>query len=341
MTLPSDTIYDGNSKAVTAEAASGVTGMGTITVKYYDSENNKLTGAPTEIGTYKVKIDVTEGDSYTAATDVTDDTWTFTISEPGKVSTPTFSPVEGTYKASKDVTISCETDEAEIYFTTDKSTPSKENGTKYASAITVTDTTTIRAIAVKEGMTNSEVASATYTINPSSNDHNITVKNDGNGSATATPTSATAGTTVEIEATPNSGYHFKEWQVESGNINFDDKNSSTTTFAMVDSDVSIKAVFEKNPPGTYTVTFNANGHGEAPDAQTVISGEKAEYPEKPTVEGYIFGGWYTEKECNTLYDFTSPVTGNITLYAKWDDDQSIYGFRGACPSIMKRFMEEY
>ena len=90
---------------------------------------------------------------------------TYTINIPGKVATPAFSPAAGTYTTAQNVTISCETDDAEIYYTTDGSAPSKDNGTKYTSAINVSETTTIRAIAVKTGMTNSEEASATYTIN--------------------------------------------------------------------------------------------------------------------------------------------------------------------------------
>ena len=81
-----------------------------------------------------------------------------------KVATPTFSPAGGSYSSSKRVEISCETDGAEIYYTTDGTAPTKDTGEKYTSAISVTRTTTIKAIAVKEGMTDSEVAEAVYRI---------------------------------------------------------------------------------------------------------------------------------------------------------------------------------
>lgn len=69
---------------------------------------------------------------------------------------------------------------------------------------------------------------------------------------------------------------------------------------------------------TYTVTFNANGHGTASSAQTVNSGDKATRPTDPTASGYTFGGWYTNAECTgTAYDFNTVVTSNLTLYAKW------------------------
>ncbi len=68
---------------------------------------------------------------------------------------------------------------------------------------------------------------------------------------------------------------------------------------------------------TYTVTFHANGHGTRPDAQTVTSGGKATVPTPPTAEGWTFSGWYKESECTNEYDFDTPVTGNLDLYAKW------------------------
>lgn len=79
------------------------------------------------------------------------------------VETPTFSPAEGSYSSTQSVTISCATAGATIYYTTDGSTPSTSSSV-YSSAISVSTTTTIKAIATKSGMDNSGVASATYTI---------------------------------------------------------------------------------------------------------------------------------------------------------------------------------
>lgn len=81
-----------------------------------------------------------------------------------KVSTPTFNPAGGTYSSTQSVTLSCATTGASIYYTTDGREPTTAS-TLYNGAITVSETTTIKAIAAKEGMSNSEVASATYTIN--------------------------------------------------------------------------------------------------------------------------------------------------------------------------------
>ena len=79
------------------------------------------------------------------------------------VATPTFSPNGGTFTSAQNVTISCATSGATIHYTTDNSTPTASSAT-YSGAISVTATTTIKAIAVKSGMQDSAVASATYTI---------------------------------------------------------------------------------------------------------------------------------------------------------------------------------
>ena len=83
---------------------------------------------------------------------------------PSQAATPTFSPGTGTYTSAQTVTISDSTAGATIYYTTDGSTPSTSS-TKYTTALTVSSTQTIQAIASASGYTNSAVGSAVYTIN--------------------------------------------------------------------------------------------------------------------------------------------------------------------------------
>ena len=84
---------------------------------------------------------------------------------PAQVATPTFSPAGGTYTSAQNVAISCATSGATIRYTTNGSDPTASS-TTYSSAIKVSSTTTIKAKAFKSGMTDSAVASATYTIKP-------------------------------------------------------------------------------------------------------------------------------------------------------------------------------
>ncbi len=86
--------------------------------------------------------------------------------------------------------------------------------------------------------------------------------------------------------------------------------------------VSVTLVIESTTPETktYTVTFNMNGHGEAIESQTITEGGKAAKPTNPTADGFSFSGWYTDAGCTTVYDFDTPVTSDITLYAKWTEN---------------------
>ena len=71
---------------------------------------------------------------------------------------------------------------------------------------------------------------------------------------------------------------------------------------------------------TFTVTFDANGHGTAPDSQTVTVGRVTK-PADPIADGYTFGGWYTDRECTDEYLFNGLVSHSFTLYAKWTVNQ--------------------
>ena len=78
------------------------------------------------------------------------------------VKTPVISPAGGSYTGNVSVTITCASPDAEIYYTTDGSAPGR-GSTRYTGAFTVTAPATVKAIAVKEGLTDSAEASVTYT----------------------------------------------------------------------------------------------------------------------------------------------------------------------------------
>ena len=81
-----------------------------------------------------------------------------------QVATPTFSVTEGTYSETKSVELSCATDDATIYYTTNGDDPTTSSTEYTGTAIAVNATTTIKAFAVKDGLDDSEIASATYTL---------------------------------------------------------------------------------------------------------------------------------------------------------------------------------
>jgi hypothetical protein len=84
--------------------------------------------------------------------------------DPNKVATPTASPAGGTYATAQTVTLSTTTSGASIRYTTNGNNPTSTSGTLVSGTISVTATTTIKAIAYKEGMTDSAILTAAYTI---------------------------------------------------------------------------------------------------------------------------------------------------------------------------------
>lgn len=82
----------------------------------------------------------------------------------GQVATPTFNPQGGSYTSGKSVTISSATAGAVIHYTVDGTTPSATTGTVYSGPVAINTTTTLKAIATASGLSDSFVASDTYTI---------------------------------------------------------------------------------------------------------------------------------------------------------------------------------
>ena len=90
-----------------------------------------------------------------------------------EVANPVFTPAACEFNTSMSVTLSVDTEDATIYYTTDGSTPTASSSA-YTSAINITETTTIKAIGIKAGLDNSEVVSQTYTFVDSSDPSTIT-----------------------------------------------------------------------------------------------------------------------------------------------------------------------
>lgn len=79
-------------------------------------------------------------------------------------------------------------------------------------------------------------------------------------------------------------------------------------------------LFKLGAVESWTVAFNSNG-GSACDTKFVATADgKLVKPADPTRDGYTFGGWYTDEACTQAYDFSTPVTADLTLYAKWTEN---------------------
>ena len=106
--------------------------------------------------------------------------------------------------------------------------------------------------------------------------------------------------------TPPDGSVFSAWKIDDVEYAPGDKVVITGT-------TTIYAMWRKYR----TVTFNMCGHGTAPEDQTVLDGDPAKAPPAPTAEGYLFGGWFTNQNFTQGFSFNTPVTKNMTLYARW------------------------
>ncbi len=83
-----------------------------------------------------------------------------------KVKTPEFNPAPGNYTDTQSVTITCQTINSSIHYTLDGTNPTATSGALYTAPITVSANTTIKAIGIKSGLENSDIASGVYTVQP-------------------------------------------------------------------------------------------------------------------------------------------------------------------------------
>lgn len=82
-------------------------------------------------------------------------------------------------------------------------------------------------------------------------------------------------------------------------------------------DITTYAV-EKIPE--VTISFNMNGHGSQVDPQTTYEGDVAVEPANPSADGWTFDGWYADEQLTSEFDFSTAITENTTIYAKWTEN---------------------
>ena len=143
----------------------------------------------------------------------------------------------------------------------------------------------------------------------------VTVTSGGNGTVSASHVKAVADTEITLTATPDKGYHFKEWQVISGGVTIKDNK-----FTMPDSDVEVKAVFEKDAPPAPTefiVTFDGNGGMPSVGSMTTTNRKLTSLPSASRRGSYSFDGWYTEKSGGTKVTTDTEFHANTTVHAHW------------------------
>lgn len=119
------------------------------------------------------------------------------------------------------------------------------------------------------------------------------------------------GGSYTFTVTPDEGYTVKRVAVNGATI---DKNTDGSyTVPNVTTAQTVEVVVDELP--VYIVIYNSNNSQYA--FQRVTAGSKATLPADPVVEGYTFGGWYTEQNgAGTQFTAETGITGDITVYAK-------------------------
>lgn len=250
-------------------------------------------------------------------------TKTITITKKGaanQLAAPTFSPAGGTFTSAQNVTISA-AEGATIYYTTDKSDPTTSTSrTEYSEPITVRETTTIRAIAVKDGYTNSEIAEATYTINSTTPTYKYGVHGQitGNSGWSTTEMTDDDGDGIWSLTLNFVAGDFGIRQMNADGVQTDwfgwDKLDQSSADNCVQSGNNIKLT----EAGNYTISFNTND-GDNKNKITVTknstsTGDIPVYPagvnSETELSAYDF-------EANPVYYLLSTILNNNRVTPEW------------------------
>ena len=129
------------------------------------------------------------------------------------------------------------------------------------------------------------------------------------------------GESVNLYGKAPEGYTFA--YAQSPDIQVNRNGSIGYVFTMPAKPVTIYFYFDSNTK--HTVKFDT-GDGSVVADQSVADGKTVTIPVGPVLEGYAFWGWYTDPECTEMYDFATPVTEGMTLYAYWTKNISGFGF---------------
>ena len=109
------------------------------------------------------------------------------------------------------------------------------------------------------------------------------------------------------------GYTFDGWYAD---------ENRTIEFDFTKPIKSNTTVYAKWTAKDYEVSF-VTEHGKAPASQNVPYNGTATNPGELTAEGYTFIGWYADEAHKTKFDFSTPITGDTKVYAKWEKNAPV------------------
>ena len=254
-------------------------------------------------------------------------------SEDTTVADPVIEPESGYFTGSVAVKMSCLTSGAEIYYTTNGSEPTTGSTEKYNTDITLNDTATVKAVAVKDGK-QSQIVTATFTkradsaktvtdvtLNLSDHKKSLTVGMSDQLTATVkhneTPINDVSVTWISDNpdvATVDASGNITAKELGKARITASVTENGTTFSDFCDVIVTAKT--------QVAVTFNANGGTVSPATANTNAYGKLDSLPTPTRSGYSFDGWYTEAEGGTAVTTDTVFDSTTTIYAHWTRNSS-------------------
>ena len=116
------------------------------------------------------------------------------------------------------------------------------------------------------------------------------------------------GKNITLPSPVRENYHLDGWYLDREcTIEFDSSNLSVSAITLYAKWTKTEAI----------LTLDLNYEGSTNPTQVIVLGESATRPTNPTRTNFEFDNWYSDKACTTLYDFSTPVNDNMSIYAKW------------------------
>lgn len=306
-TPPASLIYDNTVK--TASATLPGTDDDKITLKYYDEQGNEVT--PQNPGTYTVKAFAEAGRYYNAVDGLV--IGSFTIS--GNMAV--IGDIEPVTYTGEPLTppVTVKVGETALTENTDYTLVYEDNTNAGTGKVKVTYTgnyigETEKTFEILQAdVTLAEMPTVPYIVTGNSLAHSV----------------MRGGKALDLSGNELSGTF--DWVDETEIITvpgtyqkpavFTPENTNYKPYQF-DASIMVYPVSSGRRTRYYVVFFDSNG-GSKVTRQPVVWHDKAEEPTPPTKDGYIFDGWYTDKELTKEYDFSSSVSSNIILYAAWTE----------------------
>ena len=133
-------------------------------------------------------------------------------------------------------------------------------------------------------------------------------------SSEVTPSSSSSSQAPSSSETSSS--EEKSTLPSSSETSSSEEESTFSTEEESSSESSLSSESESSEPVTYFEVRFIISAGQV-NSVKVISGENVARPDDPTLEGYIFKGWYIDPDCTIPFDFDEPVLSDMDVYAKW------------------------